>query len=211
LIQRRAITGVVLAAAILVLSSCGLEVKEETSHETSPIQATNGSIGSIDVRDAFVTYDDNTGIQPLATTPPGVPGAGSGSGYLVVTLVNNGSKRDQLTGVTSPLGTINVSANPLQTGPTGNSGTVTLLPGVPVAFGAPSLGSTGQMLLINGGTPATLGTDVRVQFSFTNSGTATVQVPVVAGQDVTVNPTQVVPSPTTTETLPSEGLKPASD
>jgi copper(I)-binding protein len=211
LIQRRAIIGVVLAAAILALSSCGLEVKEETTRETSPIQATNVSIGSIDVRDAFVTYDTQTGIQPLATTPPGVPGAGSGSGYLVVTLVNNGSKRDQFTGVTSPLGAITVEPDPQQTGPVNPSATVTLLPGVPVAFGAPTLGSTGPTLLINGATPAAAGTDVQVQFSFANSGTSTVQVPVVLGQNVTVNPTQIVPKPTTTETLPSEGLKPASD
>jgi copper(I)-binding protein len=213
-ISRRAIIGVVLAAAIPLLSSCGLEVKEETSHENSPVQATDVSIGSIDIRDAFVTYDQ-TGIQPLASTPPGVPGAGagdSGPGYLVVTLVNNGKKTDDFTGATSPLGTITLQADPQQIGPVNPSSAVTLRPGVPVAFGSPSVGSTGSMLRIaQGGTPATVGTDVAVQFSFTNNGTATLQVPVVDSANISVDPTQTVPVPTSTETLPSEGIKPASD
>jgi periplasmic copper chaperone A len=203
LIQRRAIIGVVLAVAIPVLSGCGLEVQEETSHETSPIQGTNATIGSIGVRDAFVTYDAPTGIQPLATAPPGTPGAGnSGTGYVVVTLVNNGPKREQLTGVTSQLGTITV-----------NPGTVTLLPGVPVAFGTPDLGgNNGSTLQIaTGGTPGTSGTEVPVQFSFSTAGTATVQVPVVVAGGVTVDPTQTVPAPTSTETVPGDGLKPAGD
>jgi copper(I)-binding protein len=217
-ISRRAIIGVVLAAAIPLLSSCGLEVKEETSREGSPVQATDISVGSVDIRDAFVTYDSQTGIQPLASTPPGVPGAGgSGPGYLVVTLVNNGKRPDHFTGATSPLGAITVQpssqqANPGQIGPVNPSGPVTLLPGVPVAFGAPSVGSTGSTLQIaQGGTPGTVGSEVRVQFSFTNAGSATVQVPVVDSANITVDPTQTIPVPTATETLPSEGIKPASD
>jgi copper(I)-binding protein len=211
-ISRRAVIGVVLAAAIPLLSSCGLEVKEETSRESSPVQATDVSVGPIDIRDAFVTYDQ-TGIQPLASTPPGVPGAGdSGPGYLVVTLVNNGKQADHFTGATSPLGTITLQADPQQTGPVSRSSAVTLLPGVPVAFGSPSVGSTGSMLRIaQGGTPGTVGTDVRVQFSFTNAGTANLQVPVVDSANITVDPRQTVPVPTSTETLPSEGIKPASD
>jgi copper(I)-binding protein len=212
-ITRRAIIGVALAAAIPLLSSCGLEVKEETSHENSPVQATDISVGSIDIRDAFVTYDPQTGIQPLASTSPGVAGAGdSGPGYLVVTLVNNGKQTDHFTGATSPLGTITLQADPQQIGSVNPSSAVTLRHGVPVAFGAPSVGSTGSMLRIaQGGTPATVGTEVQVQFSFSNNGTATVQVPVVDSANITVDPTQTVPVPTSTETLPSEGLKPASE
>jgi copper(I)-binding protein len=211
-ISRRAIIGVVFAAVIPLLSSCGLEVKEETSHENSPVQATDVSVGSIDIRDAFVTYDQ-TGIQPLASASPGVPGAGdSGPGYLVVTLVNNGRKTDHFTGATSPLGTITLQADPQQLRSVNPSSAVSLLPGVPVAFGSPSVGSTGSMLRIaQGGTPATVGTEVQVQFSFTNNGTATLQVPVVDSANITVDPTQTVPVPTATETLPSEGIKPASD
>jgi copper(I)-binding protein len=212
-IQRRAIIGVVLAAAIPVLSSCGLEVKDETSRESSPVQAADISVGAIDVRDAFVTYDPQGGIQPLASNPPGVPGAGSvGQGYLVVTLVNNGTKPDEFTGATSPLGTITMSGNPQQTAPANASAGVLLRPGVPVTFGSPALGGTGATLQIAaGGTPATTGTSVRVQFSFTNAGSSTASVPVVASQDVTVGPTQVIPTPTATQTLPTEGLKPADD
>jgi copper(I)-binding protein len=211
-ISRRAIIGVVLAAAIPLLSSCGLEVKEETSRESSPVQATDVSVGPIDIRDAFLTYDPQSAIQPLASTPPGVPGAGdSGPGYLVVTLINNGTKTDHFTGATSPLGAITVQASPQLHGPV-NSSSVALLPGVPVAFGSPSVGSTGALLRIaQGGTPATVGTEVRVQFSFTDAGTATLQVPVVDSANITVDPTQTVPVPTATETLPSEGIKPASD
>jgi copper(I)-binding protein len=212
-IQRRAIIGVVLAAAIPVLSSCGLEVKDETSRESSPVQAADTSVGAIDVRDAFVTYDPQSGIQPLASASPGVPGAANaGQGFLVVTLVNNGTKPDDFTGATSPLGTIALQGNPQQASPVNPASTVTLLPGVPVTFGAPTLGSTGSTLQIAaGGTPATTGTDVQVQFSFTNAGSSTVAVPVVDSQDVTSGATQVIPTPTSTETLPSEGLKPADD
>lgn len=213
MISRRAIIGVVLAAAIPLLSSCGLEVKEETSREGSPVQATDISVGSIDIRDAFVTYDSQTGIQPLGSSTPVVPGAGnSGTGYIVVTLVNNGRTTDHFTGATSPLGTITVQSDVhLGAGSSSASG-ITLLPGVPVTFGSPSVGSTGSMLRIaEGGTPATTGTEVRVQFSFANAGTATVQVPVVDSGNITVDPTQTIPVPTSTETLPSEGLKPASD
>jgi copper(I)-binding protein len=210
-ISRRAIIGVVLAAAIPLLSSCGLEVKEETSRENSPVQATDISVGSIDIRDAFVTYDPQTGIQPLASTPPGVP-ADSGPGYLVVTLVNHGKQTDLFTGATSPLGTITLQADPQQIGAVNPSSAVALPPGVPVAFGSPSVGSTASMLRIaQGGTPGTVGTDVRVRFSFSNNGTATVQVPVVDSANISVDPTQTVPVPTSTETLPSEGLKPASE
>jgi copper(I)-binding protein len=219
LIQRRAIIGVVLAVAIPVLSGCGLEVQEETSHETSPIQGTNASVGSIGVRNAFVTYDAPTGIQPLASTPPGVPGSGNtGTGFLVVTLVNNGSKRDVLTGVSSQLGAItvhgvdqNAGSNPTQ--PVTSSSPVTLLPGIPVTFGTPALGGdNGSTLQIaTGAKSGTSGTEIKVQFTFTNAGTATVQVPVVVAGNVTVDPTQTVPVPTTTETVPGEGLQPAPD
>jgi copper(I)-binding protein len=219
LIQRRAIIGVVLAAAIPVLSGCGLEVAEETSHEASPIQGTNASIGTIGVRDAFVTYDAPSGIQPLATTPPGVPGAGNtGPGYLVVTLVNNGPKRDTLTGVSSQLGSVTVHAvddhhlNAEQTG-AANPSAATLLPGIPVTFGTPDLGGdNGSTLQIaTGGAAGTSGTEIKVQFTFANAGTATVLVPVVVAGDVSVDPTQTVPAPTSIETVPGEGLKPAGD
>lgn len=218
MIQRRAIIGVVLAVAIPVLSGCGLEVQEETSHEKSPIQGTNATVGSIGVHNAFVTYSAPSGIQPLATTPPGVPGAGnSGTGYLVVTLVNNGPKRDELTGVSSQLGAITVHAvdahtNQDQTIPV-NPSAATLLPGIPVTFGTPALGGdNGSTLQIATGAAAgTSGTEIKVQFTFTNAGTATVLVPVVVAGNVTVDPTQTVPVPTSTETVPGEGLQPAGD
>jgi hypothetical protein len=50
-----------------------------------------------------------------------------------------------------------------------------------------------------------------VQFTFANSGTETLQVPVVVAGNVTVDPTQTVPVPTSTETVPGEGLQPAGD
>jgi hypothetical protein len=218
LIQRRAVIGVVLAVAIPVLSGCGLEVHEETSHETSPIQATNAAVGTIEVRNAFVTYDASTGIQPQATAPTGTPGSGnSGPGYLVVTLVNNGSTRDVLTGVGSQLGTVTVHQASQSSGSSSTQSTssdsVTLLPGIPVTFGTPSLGGTNSstMQLSSGGATGTTGTEVRVQFRFANAGSLTALVPVVASGGVTVDPTQTVPAPTSTETVPSEGLQPASD
>jgi copper(I)-binding protein len=212
-ISRRAIIGVVLAAAIPLLSSCGLEVKEETSREKSPVQATDFSVGPVEIRDAFVTYDQSSGIQPLASNPAGAPGAGdAGTGYVVVTLVNNGRRIDYFTGATSPLGAITPQTSLSVPGSVNSPLGFKLLPGIPVEFGAPSVGSTGAMLRIaGGGTPAAVGTEVRVTFNFRNAGSATVQVPVVDSQNITVDPRQTVPVPTSTETLPSEGLKPASD
>jgi copper(I)-binding protein len=199
-IQRRAVVGAVLVAAILALSGCGLEVKDETSREQSPIQAKNVSIGAIDVRDAFITYPTTQSTGPGEEAP--LPIETGGTGYLVVTIVNNGTKPDTLTGVTSPLGTLTMS---------GGQSTVQLLPGIPVAFGAPQFGGTGPTLqLAPGGTAATEGTNVPVTFSFAGSGSRTVPVPVVESDDITTAPTRAVPTPTTTETLPSEGLQPAT-
>jgi copper(I)-binding protein len=203
-IQRRALIGVVLVAAIPVLTGCGLEVKDETSKEQSPVQARDVSIGAIDVRDAFITYDTTTGPSgatsenplPLATSI-----SGTSTGYLVVTLVNGASKPDTLVSVTSPVGSISSS----------EVTNTQLLPGVPVAFGAPETGGTGPMLTIADATPAKQGTNVAVTFTFAHAGTQTIPVPVVESDDSSTVPTQAVPTPTTTETLPSEGLQPAPD
>jgi copper(I)-binding protein len=203
-IQRRALIGVVLVAAIPVLTGCGLEVKDETSKETSPVQATDVSIGAIDVRDAFITYNTASGASGLASENPlplATSGTGAELGYLVVTLVNNASRPDALVSVATSLGTIKS---------TGTSPTQ-LLPGVPVSFGAPETGGTGAMLEVSAGTPAIPGTNVPVTFSFANVGSRTIPVPVVVTNDSSTVPTQAVPTPTTTETLPSEGLQPAPD
>jgi hypothetical protein len=201
-IQRRALIGVVLAAAIPVLSGCGLEVSDETSKEQSSVQATDFSVGSIDVRDAFITY-------PAATST-----TGTSRGYLVVTFVNNGTTIDEFTGATTSLGAVSVTGSGSAGPGSGNaaSGAVTLLPGVPVAFGAPTLGSTGPTLRIAAGTPASVGTTVPVQFSFTTSGTGTAQLPIVNTLGETVLPTQSIPAPRSTDVLPSPaGLSPAND
>lgn len=204
MIQRRAIIGVVLLAAIPALTGCGLEVKDETSREQSPVQARDVAIGAIDVRDAFITYPTASTAAPTEETPLPVATSTSGSttGYLVVTLVNNGRRPDTLTGITSPLGTISAS---------GGGSAVQLLPGIPVAFGAPQLGGTGPSLQVSSTTPATEGTNVLVDFSFANAGSVTVPVPVVESDDTTTVPNQAIPTPSTRETLPSEGLKPATD
>ena len=205
MIQRRALIGVVLLAAIPVLSGCGLEVKDETSKEQSPVQAKDVSIGAIDVRDAFITYDTTTGPSGATSEDPlplATSANGSSTGYLVVTLVNGAGKPDTLVSVTSSLGTFSsTEVTPTQ-----------LLPGVPVAFGAPQTGGgTGPMLKLPAAPPAVQGTNVPVTFSFANAGSRTVPVPVVESDDSSTVPTQAVPTPTSTETLPSEGLNPAND
>jgi hypothetical protein len=189
-IQRRALIGVVLAAAIPVLSGCGLEVSDETSKEQSSVQATDFSVGSIDVRDAFITY-------PAATST-----TGTSRGYLVVTFVNNGTTIDEFTGATTSLGAVSVTGSGSAGPGSGNaaSGAVTLLPG------------TGPTLRIAAGTPASVGTTVPVQFSFTTSGTGTAQLPIVNTLGETVLPTQSIPAPRSTDVLPSPaGLSPAND
>jgi copper(I)-binding protein len=200
-IKRRALIGVFLVAAIPVLSGCGLEVKDETSKESSPVQARDVSVGAIDVRNAFITYDTLPAPNPNVEEPLPVATASGSGGYLVVTLVNNGVKQDALTGVSSPLGTIT---------PTGGS-LVRLLPGIPVAFGSPGTASAGPYLNVASVNPAADGTNILVRFTFANAGSLTVPVPVVETENNSTHLTYPLPTPTSTETLPSEGLQPAPD
>jgi copper(I)-binding protein len=200
-IQRRALIGVFLVAAIPVLSGCGLEVKNETSKEKSPIQATNVSVGAVAVRNAFITYDTQAAPNQNIEEPLPVATAASAGGFLVITLVNNGRRADELTSVSSPLGAI-----------TATSGfPVRLLPGVPVSFGSPGTASAGPYLTIASVNPAADATNIAVQFSFANAGTRIVPVPVVETTNNSTKLTYPLPTPTATETLPSEGLQPAPD
>jgi hypothetical protein len=174
--------------AALSLSACGLETKDYTATEKSQVQGAQFSVGPVDVRDAFLTYD----IGAL-TTP-----------YLDVTFINDGTAPETFTGVTVPNATAQLS------GPGTTSG-LTLPPGVVVRVTDPLQDSTGASLLVTPNTsPPPVGTSLPVTFSFSASGSsAPVQLPVDAPGSQTLQPTQNVP--TVQEPGPSESGEPAND
>lgn len=167
---RRAAVATVLSLALPVLAGCGLEAKDETSKEHSQIQAAAFQVGGIRIRNAFIS-------PPLADLPKG-PNA-----YLVVTLVNDSSHTDQLTGVSTTIGVATVPG-----------GTISLPPGVVVEISEPTIDPTDPAIEISGKTP-TVGTTVPVQFSFATAGsTPELQVPVVSPDGLSLSPTQSVPT-----------------
>jgi hypothetical protein len=172
---QRTVAAAALALALPVLTGCGLEAKDETQKEHTEVQAASNHIGGIRIRNAFITGTD-------AATLTG------GTTYLVVTLVNDGTKPDTFNGVTTSLGTATLSGGP-----------VTLPPGVVVEISDPQIDPTDPTLTVDG-TP-TVGTTVPVQFSFAVAGTTSaLAVPVVNGTEG-LAPTQVIP--TTQATVPT--------
>ena len=170
---QRTIAGLALGLALPVLTGCGLEAMDETSKEQAQVQAADHRIGDVRIRNAFLTT---------------IPGASGDTTYLVVTLLNSGKTADTFTGVTTPIGTGELSDGP-----------VALPPGVVVQVSDPEINSTASTLIISG-EPTRVGTTVDVQFSFGSAGTTpTIAVPVVA-PGLNLIPKQVIP---TTQEVPA--------
>jgi hypothetical protein len=178
---KRTLAAAALALALPVLAGCGFDSKDETSHEHSPVQAATNQIGAIRIRDAFITTPQTAGLAaPDATV----------TSYLVVTLVNNGSKPDTLTSVTTSLGTV-----------TPSGGAVTLPPGVVIQISDPDIDPSAPTLSVTAPAP-TVGTTEPVTFAFANAGTTrALDVPVVLpGQGL--SPLQVIPTTQATHPTP---------
>jgi copper(I)-binding protein len=172
---QRTVAGVALTLALPVLAGCGLEAKDETSKEHSQIQAAANHIGAMRIRDAFLT----------------TPVADPATSYLVVTLVNDGSKPDTLTGITTPSGTVTLSSGP-----------VTIGPGLVVEISDPAIDPTDSTAVVSTASTSTVGTTVPVTFAFAEAGTTpALQIPVVTPGEG-LSPDQVIPTTQATVTTP---------
>ncbi len=180
-----------LALATPVLAGCGIEAKDETSKEHAEIQAASNHIVGIRIRNAFITP---------ATGTTATAAAGSARSYLVVTLVNNGRHADQLTGISTSLGTATLNTH--GDGAGASSG-VDLPHGVLVRIATPEMDPDAPTLEITG-MPAVVGTTALVSFTFANAGTTQqIAVPVVSpGRNF--SPTQAVPTDQATFSTPIE-------
>jgi copper(I)-binding protein len=176
-IHRRAAVGAVCASAAM-LTACGFQAPSVTTSERSEVQGASFSLGTMQVRAAFVAP-----VMTATTTTP----------YVVVTLVNDGNARDTLTGATSPLGAVTIS------GPGTTNGQLPLpARGAPVELVDPTLGTTGPTMSIAASVVPVPGTYVPITFTFANAGASTTeQVPVVPPGETT-KPTITLPGGTAT-------------
>lgn len=174
-LSRRAVIGLVLAAALPVLAGCGLEAKDYTSKEHATVQGASNHIAAIDIRDVFITSDADL--------------SGTIKTYLVATLVNNSKSADSLTGVTTSLGPATIG------GAGAATGTVTLPPSTvsPVQLSDPSIDSTAPTITIQTTNQPTVGTTAQVTFDFAVAGQSPqLAVPVIAGGE-SLSPERAVP------------------
>jgi hypothetical protein len=186
-IQRRAVVGIVFAAAMSMLAACGFEAPAVEDHEQASVQATDFSVGALKLADTSIVEASASSAVPRF--------------YLVVTIVNDSSTADTLTGVTTSEGTVTIGG----TGAT--SGQLTLPPGVPVEIDLPSAG--GPTLSVAASPTPQTGGFLPVIFTFKTAGpSTTIQVPVVPTGETTA-PTQ--PLPTATASVPSQVGDTASD
>jgi hypothetical protein len=180
-IQRRAVVGIVIAVTASLLTACGFESPDVEAGEHASVQAADFAVGTIKLADATV--------MSTSDTPPVF--------YLTVTIVNDGTASDQLTGATTTGGSVTLS------GPGVSDGKLALPAGVPVEIGAPPSASASSSatpspasLVVTTSQPPQVGGFVPVVFTFANAGpSATVQVPVVPAGETTA-PTQAVPTGT---------------
>jgi copper(I)-binding protein len=182
-IQRRAVVGIVFAVSASLLAACGFEAPDVESTEHNSVQATDFRVGAIRVADTSIT----------PATVDGLTGF-----YLIVTIVNDGSTSDTLTGATTPNGAVTLSVAGLP-----------LLPGVPVEVGLPSADSTTPTMTVVAASTPQAGDFVPIVLDFAKAGASpTAQVPVVPAGETTA---ATQPVPTATATVPTEVGATASD
>lgn len=195
--QRRVVVGIAGAVATLLLAACGFDSPAVTNHEKASIQGSDFSVGKIRVRNTYVTTVKDTGAG-FATSSPG-------TSYLVVSLVNQGTKADSLTGVTSPAGSVALTGS-------GVFGGALAVPphGVPVVVNLPLLSPHGPTATFTAtSTTPQLGTYVPMQFSFSGAGTSgTESVPVIPPTGTTA---ATSPVPTDQATPPPQPGESAAD
>lgn len=198
--QRRVAVAGALAAAAISLTSCAAGQHAATATDKPAIAGTGGSVGTIKLLDVTVqapnitSRDTGTKFYTAGDNAP-----------LTITLVNSGHDADTLTSVTSTAFTAwQVVSTPLVTEDSASTGGATsqvVPPQTSVALGLSNLGvGTGQSantLVMTGLKGADLypGSVVPITFTFANSGSVTLDVPV----DLTSTPTtgSIAPLPNT--------------
>jgi hypothetical protein len=196
--QRRVVVGIAGAVATLLLAACGFDSPAVTNHEKASIQAHDFSVGKIRVRNAYVTtvLDNSRGFS---TSSPGTT-------YLVLSLVNQGTQSDSLTGITSPAGSVSLTGSGVF------GGSLTVPPkGVPVVVNLPVSSPQGPTATFTAASTTTpqLGTFVPMQFSFSGAGTSSTEpVPVVPPTATTA---ATSPVPTDQATPPPQPGESAAD
>jgi hypothetical protein len=179
----------------MLLAACGFDSPAVTNHEKASIQGRDFSVGKIRVRDTYVTtVQDSGGFS-----------TGPGTTYLVLSLVNQGTQSDSLTGVTSPTGSVSLTGSGVF------GGSLTVPPnGVPVVVNLPVISPHGPTATFTptSSTPQ-LGMYVPMQFSFSGGGTSgTESVPVIPPTETTA---ATSPVPQTQATPPPQPGESASD
>lgn len=189
--QRRAVVGVIVAASTMMLGgACGFQSPAVTDHEHSSIQGQNFSVGPIQVRNAHITSE-------ISSSGP--------ASYLVVTIVNDGTSEDSLTGVTSTDGTVTLSGLGVF------DGALTIPPqsARPVTITEPFANPAGPTAELAAHTQPGAGTYVPMTFTFGSAGSSSVeQIPVVPSTETTAATTAI---PTTQATPPVVEGEHASD
>jgi hypothetical protein len=205
---RRTLTVAALVAVLPVAAACGAGKNNETSKERATPYIPQARVGDLLVTNAALVPSGSSttigGAQNASTTG----GGGGAQGFLVVTIANSGTTSDSLTGVTV--------AN-AQVSPSGGSGSsLTIKPQSVVQFVDPELGASGTALQVSGmTTPVVVGQSVPVTFTFRNGGSATIDVPVRATDDLgttsTAYPLNLTGTyPTPTESVPVSSSPQAS-
>jgi hypothetical protein len=196
-IQRRAVVGIVFAVTASLLTACGFESPDVEASEHASVQGADFSVGAIKLAD--------TSITSVASAD------GSPAFYLTVTIVNDGTTSDTLTGATTTGGTVTMS------GPETLAGDIPVPPGVPIEVGAPASGAASPgtttgltqpaMIVATTATPQ-VGGFLPIIFTFANAGpSATIDVPVVPAGETTA---ATQPVPNGTASVPSE-VGPSAD
>jgi len=184
-IQRRAMTGLAVAASALVLSACGFQAPAVTYHEHTSDQGANFGVGDVAVRNVYVTS------VPSSAT--------STTSYVVATFVNKSASPAELTGITSPAGSITLAGPGVSAVSAAAGGSLTIPPnGVLVRLDQPVLTPDGPTATLATTTAPGGGSYVPLQFTFGSAGTSpTVQAPVVPPTQTTAVSSPVPTTPAT--------------
>lgn len=182
--RRRMVAAAALAAgAALVLSGCGAGQISQTAVQVAAINGNTANAGDIALRNVHIVFPGNGS----ATHTIG------GKAALALSIVNTGAVgTDELTGVTTDLGTVEITPS--------QGDKLEIAPSETVVVSTPQAGAethtSGETIKTEGGetTPArieitgltqniTPGLTYDVTFNFKNNGNVLVQVPVDAGVD----------------------------
>lgn len=180
--RRRMVAAAALAAgAALVLSGCGAGQISQTAVQVAAINGNTANAGDIALRNVHIVF-------PGSGTTTHTTG---GKAALALSIVNNGAVgTDELTGVTTDLGTVQITP--------AKGDKLEIAPSETVVVSTPQAGAethtSGETIKTEGGetTPARIeitgltkdiipGLAYDVTFSFKNNGNVVVQVPVDAG------------------------------